>query len=68
MDDAIMAKLRDNIVSPKEAYMKAIEKNRFAPLLPNEDEEHGGDAMANIANSGGGQTPQRPPPINRAKR
>ncbi|HUB66230.1 MAG TPA: PilT/PilU family type 4a pilus ATPase [Candidatus Methylacidiphilales bacterium] len=65
MDDAIMAKLQENIVSPKEAYMKAIDKARFAPLLANENEEGGGGAMANIANSGGGQSQQRPPPLSR---
>ncbi|MDX2226654.1 MAG: type IV pilus twitching motility protein PilT [Verrucomicrobiae bacterium] len=34
MDDAIMKYLKENAVSPMEAYMKAIEKPRFAPLLP----------------------------------
>ncbi len=33
MDDAIMAVLKQGIVSPQEAYMKAIDKQRFAPFL-----------------------------------
>jgi twitching motility protein PilT len=34
MDEAIMKKLVDGTVSPVEAYMKAIDKTRFKPLLP----------------------------------
>jgi twitching motility protein PilT len=33
MDDAIMNCLKEGIVTPLEAYMKAIEKERFHPLL-----------------------------------
>lgn len=34
MDDAIMKYLKDGVVSPVEAYMKAIDKDRFAEFLP----------------------------------
>ena len=43
MDDAIWALLEQGIVSPHEAFMKAIDKNRFKQFLPPE-EEHLGDA------------------------
>jgi twitching motility protein PilT len=43
MDDAIWALLERGIVSPYEAFMKAIDKNRFKKYLPAED-EHLGDA------------------------
>jgi len=46
MDDSIWSKLRDGYVSPMEAYMKAIDKNRFKAFLPPE--------MQAIANRGGG--------------
>lgn len=46
MDDSIWSKLRDGFVSPMEAYMKAIDKNRFKAFLPPE--------MQAIANAGGG--------------
>lgn len=46
MDDSIWQKLRDGFVSPMEAYMKAIDKNRFKAFLPPE--------MQAIANAGGG--------------
>lgn len=46
MDDAIMEKLMSDMVSPVEAYMKAIDKSRFAPFLPPE--------FSDLANSGGG--------------
>jgi twitching motility protein PilT len=66
MDDAIMALVNQEIVSPKEAYMKAIDKSRFAPLLV-DDEEEGAGAMAAIANNGGKPIPKpsirKPPPI-----
>src|SRR4051812_1982424 len=39
MDDAIWALLQPGIVAPHEAFMKAIDKNRFKPFLP-PDEEH----------------------------
>lgn len=46
MDEAIWTKLRDGLVSPMEAYMKAIDKARFKGFLPPED--------AAIANAAGG--------------
>jgi twitching motility protein PilT len=44
MDDAIWALLDKGIVSPHEAFMKAIDKNRFKPFLLPEEE-----ALANAA-------------------
>jgi twitching motility protein PilT len=38
MDDAIWHVMQQGIVSPHEAYMKAIDKNRFRAFLPPEDE------------------------------
>ena len=38
MDDAIWHVMQHGIVSPHEAYMKAIDKNRFQRFLPPEDE------------------------------
>ena len=38
MDDAIWALLEKGIVSPHEAFMKAIDKNRFKPFLSPEEE------------------------------
>jgi len=46
MDDAIWALLEEGIVSPHEAFMKAIDKNRFKPFLSRDDE-----ALANAAGS-----------------
>ena len=43
MDDAIFALLRNGIVSAHEAFMKAIDKNRFKPFL-SADEERLADA------------------------
>src|SRR3989440_1712509 len=43
MDDAIWALLQQGVVSPHEAFMKAIDKNRFKRALPPE-EQHLGDA------------------------
>ena len=45
MDDAIFEKLQGGMISPQEAYMKSIEKGRFAPFLPEEDKA--------LANAGG---------------
>jgi len=36
MDDAIMKYLKEGLVSPVEAYMKAIEKSRFESFLPSD--------------------------------
>src|SRR5438309_5079066 len=46
MDDAIWALLERDIVSPHEAFMKAIDKNRFKPFLAPEEE-----ALAHAAGS-----------------
>lgn len=46
MDDAIWEKLVDGSVSAHEAFMKAIDKSRFKPFLPPEEEA--------LANSVGG--------------
>lgn len=45
MDDAIWQKLQQGIVSPEEAYMKAIDKSRFRNFLP--------AASSRLADSGG---------------
>jgi twitching motility protein PilT len=47
MDDAIWALFQQGIVSPHEAFMKAIDKNRFKKFLPAE-EEHLGDAAGSV--------------------
>ncbi|MEZ5301360.1 MAG: type IV pilus twitching motility protein PilT [Verrucomicrobiales bacterium] len=41
MDDAIWEKLRNGMVTPIEAYMKAIDKTRFKSFLPKEAEALG---------------------------
>ena len=46
MDDAIWALLEKEIVSPHEAFMKAIDKSRFRPFLSPEEE-----ALGNAAGS-----------------
>jgi twitching motility protein PilT len=38
MDDAVWGVMQQGIVSPHEAYMKAIDKNRFRAFLPAEDQ------------------------------
>ena len=40
MDDAIWRVMQQGIVSPHEAYMKAIDKNRFQKFLGVDDEAH----------------------------
>ncbi|MBR2313466.1 MAG: type IV pilus twitching motility protein PilT [Akkermansia sp.] len=45
MDDAIWQKLQQGLVTPEEAYMKAIDKARFKNFLPKE--------LQNMANAGG---------------
>jgi len=47
MDDAIWALLQPGLVTPHEAFMKAIDKNRFKKFLPAED-EHLGDAAGAV--------------------
>jgi twitching motility protein PilT len=41
MDDAIFALLQNGTVSPHEAFMKAIDKNRFKQFLPAEEQALG---------------------------
>jgi twitching motility protein PilT len=43
MDESIWSKLRDGMIAPEEAYMKAIDKTRFKKFLPVEN-SHLGDA------------------------
>src|SRR5256885_2229582 len=47
MDDAIFALLEKKVVNPHEAFMKAIDKNRFKEFLPAED-AHLGDAAGAV--------------------
>jgi twitching motility protein PilT len=47
MDDAIWALLQQGVVTPHEAFMKAIDKNRFKSLLSSE-EQHLGDAAGSV--------------------
>jgi twitching motility protein PilT len=47
MDKSIWQKLREGIISPQEAYMKAIDKNRFKKFLSAED--------AALGNASGGE-------------
>jgi twitching motility protein PilT len=47
MDDAIWSLLQQGVVSPHEAFMKAIDKNRFKTLLSAE-EAHLGDAAGAV--------------------
>jgi twitching motility protein PilT len=47
MDDAIWSLLQEGIVSPHEAFMKAIDKNRFKQFLPPE-ETHLGDSAGAV--------------------
>ncbi len=46
MDDAINALLQAGAVSPHEAFMKAIDKNRFKPFLPPDEAALGNSAGA----------------------
>lgn len=46
MDDAIFAFLKDGTVSPHEAFMKAIDKNRFKQFLPPDEQSLGDSAGA----------------------
>ena len=43
MDESIWSKLREGMIAPEEAYMKAIDKTRFKKFLP-KDKQHLGDA------------------------
>jgi twitching motility protein PilT len=76
MDDAIQALLENGTVSAKEAYMKAIDKQRFAKFLA-EDGDQDSAPLAAIANNGGQPVPKpsiakpsikpgaKPPPLGR---
>ena len=44
MDDAIMEQLMSGAVNAHEAYMKGIDKQRFKPFLPPEEEGLGNAA------------------------
>ncbi len=44
MDDAIWFHLQQGNISPHEAFMKAIDKSRFRPFLPLEEQELGNSA------------------------
>src|SRR3989440_601704 len=46
MDDAIWALFQQGVVSAHEAFMKAIDKNRFKPFLPAEEQSLGDAAGA----------------------
>ena len=46
MDDAIFGLLETRTVSPHEAFMKAIDKNRFKPFLPADEQGLGNSAGA----------------------
>jgi hypothetical protein len=60
MDDAIWALLEKGIVSPHEAFMKAIDKSRFKPFLSAEEE-----SLADAA--GAIRADERRPPGNVTK-
>ncbi len=53
MDDAIWSVMQQGIVSPMEAYMKAIDKKRFTAFLPSESA-----ALANAAGGGDEDVPK----------
>ena len=46
MDDAIWANLQKGVVSPHEAFMKAIDKNLFKKFLPAEEQDFANSAGA----------------------
>jgi twitching motility protein PilT len=46
MDDAIGALFQQGVVSAHEAFMKAIDKNRFKKFLPSEEQSLGDAAGA----------------------
>jgi twitching motility protein PilT len=61
MDDAIWTLLQKEVVTPHEAFMKAIDKNRFKKFLP-PGEEHLGDAAGAVPDD------ERRSPANFAKK
>ena len=58
MDDAIQNLLEEGTVSAKEAYMKAIDKQRFAKFLAEDGDDEGSKGLAAIANNGGQPVPK----------
>jgi twitching motility protein PilT len=61
MDDAIQRYLDEGLVLPQEAYMKAIDKQKFAPYLA-------GTAMGEIAKGGNSKSPPKIPQPKIVKR
>lgn len=61
MDDAIWEQLLAGVVSPNEAYMKAIDKSRFLPFLPPEDAALANAAGGSAENPGEAAKPGRSP-------
>ena len=59
MDDAIWAQLQQGIVSPREAYMKAIDKGRFKNFLPPDDADLANSAGASESETPAGKKPGR---------
>ena len=59
MDDAIWTLMQQGIVSPHEAFMKAIDKNRFRAFLPPEE--------ADLANAAGASDDEKRLPGNFVK-
>jgi twitching motility protein PilT len=68
MDDAIQRFYDQGSISAQEAYMKAIDKSRFAPFLEKESSS-GGGFLSRIANAPGDKSkpagPPKPPPMGR---
>ncbi len=62
MDDAIWAQLQQDVVSPHEAYMKAIDKGRFKNFLPPEEAELGNSAGASDSDAPAPKKAPPPPP------
>ena len=58
MDDAIQGLLDDGTVNAQEAYMKAIDKLRFAKFLTDDDGHGHSSGLAAIANNGGQPVPK----------
>jgi twitching motility protein PilT len=56
MDDAIQKLYDDGTVNAQEAYMKGIDKTRFAKYLT--DDGSGAGSLASIANNGGQPMPK----------
>ena len=60
MDDAIQRFYDQGMITAQEAYMKAIDKGRFAAFLPKDDSA---GSLSNIATNGGKPAPPQPPRI-----